>query len=358
MPEPAYSGRLEVVLRFVQWFEDNGCHEFMCTIRLVKMALTNFGCYFEGIVKTEKGMHSLCNELHKLFKRSRTRIVLLSTLIGASYGGYVAAQGTVYQQPAPEEKSTTSAPCYLGTPGQTPGVGSYNSQMPTGAVPGLQTQEQYGGYSQQGGQSSADQEGMGQASNPTQYGGYSQQGGQSSTDQEGMGQTSNPTMMSTSQIIAILKQAPDMIATLKDIAGQQFGVDPSAISDDGIYNCIQQDSNFRSQAVQELINQGYVANPPQPLSRGETRRPPLPARRVPRVQTAPDGTAQRGAQADARSFSARKPSVPARSLLSGGSANRDAEAVRQRRLSLRYGERKFAADGLACRPRLRTWSGR
>ncbi len=99
-----------------------------------------------------------------------------------------------------------------------------------------------------------------------------------------MGQTSNPTMMSTSQIIAILKQAPDMIATLKDIAGQQFGVDPSAISDDGIYNCIQQDSNFRSQAVQELINQGYVANPPQPLSRGETRQP-LPARRVPRVQT-------------------------------------------------------------------------
>jgi protein involved in polysaccharide export with SLBB domain len=81
--------------------------------------------------------------------------------------------------------------------------------------------------------------------------------------------------MSAAQIISILRQAPDTLSAAKDVAGRQYGVDPSIISDAGVYNCIQQDPQFRSQVVTKLIEQGYAANP-QPPARGVTSRGPRP----------------------------------------------------------------------------------
>src|SRR5580704_14220188 len=72
---------------------------------------------------------------------------------------------------------------------------------------------------------------------------------------------SQPTM-SAEQIIAILQQQPDLLASFKDEAAQELGVDPGTISDDAVYNRIQQDANARVQATKELNRLGYSTNPP------------------------------------------------------------------------------------------------
>ncbi len=72
--------------------------------------------------------------------------------------------------------------------------------------------------------------------------------------------TSNQPVMPADQIISILQQNPDVLANFKDIAGQRYGVDPTTISDNGIYNCIWQDPALRSQASAALITQGYATN--------------------------------------------------------------------------------------------------
>ena len=103
--------------------------------------------------------------------------------------------------------------------------------------------------------------------------------------------------MSVQQIITILEQDFDSLALIRDLAGQQYGVDPSTILDNGIYNCIQQDADFRSQVAQELIAQGYASTPqpsmgrttaPQraPLANGATRQPNAPVR-IPPLQARP-----------------------------------------------------------------------
>lgn len=74
-------------------------------------------------------------------------------------------------------------------------------------------------------------------------------------------------MVSANQIISILMQDPDILMASKDLAGQQYGVDPSIIPDSGVYNCIQEDPNFRFQVARQLVDQGYIANPQQPPGR-------------------------------------------------------------------------------------------
>ncbi len=73
----------------------------------------------------------------------------------------------------------------------------------------------------------------------------------------------NMPMVSPQQVIAILEQDPDTMGTAKYLAGQQYGVDPSTISNTGVYNCIQQDPNFRSLIAGQLIEQGYTVFPGQ-----------------------------------------------------------------------------------------------
>ncbi len=67
--------------------------------------------------------------------------------------------------------------------------------------------------------------------------------------------------MSADEIIAILQQSPDLLTGVKTVLAQGFGVDPSTISDDGAYNCIRQDANFRGEVTAELKDLGYVTNP-------------------------------------------------------------------------------------------------
>jgi protein involved in polysaccharide export with SLBB domain len=77
---------------------------------------------------------------------------------------------------------------------------------------------------------------------------------------------SQPTM-SAEQIVAILQQQPDLLASFKEAAAQQLGVDPNTISDDALYSRIQQDANARVQATKELNRLGYSTNQPATSTR-------------------------------------------------------------------------------------------
>ena len=94
-----------------------------------------------------------------------------------------------------------------------------------------------------------------QVGNQTPY----QQAGQS-TDQQ-TGQMSDQQTMSAEQIIGILEQEPDLLASIKSLVAQKSGTDPGTISDQAIYDRIHQDASLRDLATQELIKRGYNPNP-------------------------------------------------------------------------------------------------
>ena len=76
-------------------------------------------------------------------------------------------------------------------------------------------------------------------------------------------QPSGQASMSAREIVQILEQTPDLLSSIRNLAGQQYGVDPSMIADSGVYNCIQQDPAFREQVSTELIGQGYALDTQQ-----------------------------------------------------------------------------------------------
>jgi protein involved in polysaccharide export with SLBB domain len=102
-----------------------------------------------------------------------------------------------------------------------------------------------------------------------------QQAGQSTDQQSGQmldqqttqmpyqqaGQMPDQETMSAEQIIGILQQEPDLLASIKSLAAQQSGMDPSTISDQAIYDRIRQDASLRGLATKELIKSGYSPNP-------------------------------------------------------------------------------------------------
>ncbi len=67
--------------------------------------------------------------------------------------------------------------------------------------------------------------------------------------------------MTADEIISILQQGPELLVGVKADLARGFGVDPSTISDDGTYQCIRQDPNFRIAVADELRDQGYAPNP-------------------------------------------------------------------------------------------------
>ncbi|MGA9061628.1 MAG: hypothetical protein WB341_08175, partial [Terracidiphilus sp.] len=87
-------------------------------------------------------------------KWSPVRIAVFAAFICVLYGRYAAGQeaspGAPYQQSLSGNPLSAQPACYLGGAGQSAGASGYNSQMPTGAVSGVQTQGPYGTYSQQG----------------------------------------------------------------------------------------------------------------------------------------------------------------------------------------------------------------
>jgi protein involved in polysaccharide export with SLBB domain len=96
-----------------------------------------------------------------------------------------------------------------------------------------------------------------------------QNGNTSATDQSGNAdeteQTGNTSgtaslSMTADQIIGILQQEPVLLESVKNIAAQQLGVDPSAISDAALYDRIRQNPDLRTQATQYLNQLGYSTN--------------------------------------------------------------------------------------------------
>ena len=196
-------------------------------------------------------------------------IAFLFALCAGTAVGQTTSGDVEQQQPLSANLPAAQGACYFGGADQTPGAGGYNSQMP----PGANSEDSSGAYSQQGDRT--------QQSYPYQPGDYAQQGQsqQYPTDQQEMGQGPGQSSMSAEQIIAILEQAPDALETFKALAGQQSGVDPSAISDDGIYNCIRQNPTFRNQVATGLINEGYLANPQPAIESGAAAEGTNPANR-------------------------------------------------------------------------------
>jgi protein involved in polysaccharide export with SLBB domain len=102
-----------------------------------------------------------------------------------------------------------------------------------------------------------------QVRNQTPY----QQSGQSTDQQTGQmpnqqtGQMPNQQTMSAEQIIGILEQEPDLLASIKSMVAQQSETDPGTISDQSIYDRIRQDASLRDLVTQDLIKRGYSPNP-------------------------------------------------------------------------------------------------
>jgi len=76
-----------------------------------------------------------------------------------------------------------------------------------------------------------------------------------------MEETPGQQEMSAEQIISILEHEPVILDSIKSqIAKQSVTTDPSAISDESIYERIRQDASLREFATEELVKSGYSAN--------------------------------------------------------------------------------------------------
>ena len=109
------------------------------------------------------------------------------------------------------------------------------------------------------------------------------------TDQQ-TSQSADQQMMSAEQIIDILQQEPEILATLKMQAAQQLGVDPGTISDEAIYDRIRQDATLRDLATKELVKRGYGINPAAP---NQNPANALPTKRAVPQPPKPPGTEAR-----------------------------------------------------------------
>jgi protein involved in polysaccharide export with SLBB domain len=87
------------------------------------------------------------------------------------------------------------------------------------------------------------------------------------TDQQN-GQSADGQTMSADQIVDILRQEPDILASVKIQAAQESGTDPSTISDEADFERIRQDASLRNLASKELTERGFDINP-----EAKTRQP-------------------------------------------------------------------------------------
>lgn len=111
-----------------------------------------------------------------------------------------------------------------------------------------------------------------QDSNQEPYPQAGQQAGQS-TDQESV---------SANQIIDLLRQEPEILATVKMQAAQQSGADPSSIDDETVFERLRLDPDLRDLATKDLTARGFIPG---------TEAPNLPARNPASVSSA-RGSAQ------------------------------------------------------------------
>jgi protein involved in polysaccharide export with SLBB domain len=104
------------------------------------------------------------------------------------------------------------------------------------------------------------------------------------------GQSTDQQTMSAEQIIDLLRQKPDILASVKIQAAQQSGVDPSTISDETIYDRIRQDASLRDFATKELTKRGYGINLAAP---NQNPANALPSKRAAPQPPKPSGTQAR-----------------------------------------------------------------
>lgn len=173
------------------------------------------------------------------------------------------------QQPGSAGQSTTAQACYLGGTGPVPTAGSGISPMQGMTASSAQFQGSPNDYGQQ------PMNGYGQQSTND----YGQQPTEYSTGQPDAGQASSQSAMSAGEIVTILQQEPDLVNSLRNALAQGFGIDPTTITDDGVYNCIRRDPNFRDEATAQLEIQGFIPSTPN--------RQQAPSRRIPTTRPRP-----------------------------------------------------------------------
>jgi protein involved in polysaccharide export with SLBB domain len=105
-----------------------------------------------------------------------------------------------------------------------------------------------------------------------------QQAGQF-TDQQA-GQLTDQLTLSADQIVDILRQEPEILASIKIQVAQRLGMDPSAISDDAIYDRIPMDTNLRDLATHELARRGYNTGPDPQYQEPQNPTENVPAKRA------------------------------------------------------------------------------
>ena len=215
------------------------------------------------------------DQLHAQRNRITARLILLGVAFFTACSAIATAQVDPQNsgaQMGAQDLSASSQPCYLGGSGPLPKTEtsalSTNWQAFTAA------------QRQMTGNASAQEMGA------TQAGQSADQSVDQSSDQSAAGSTTEGQVMSAEEIIAILEQAPEALGTIKTVMGQVIGVDPSTISQDGVYNCIRRDPDFRGQASVALSDQGYIANT------GRTGRSSSPGMR-PSLTRQNSGTEQR-----------------------------------------------------------------
>ncbi len=79
-----------------------------------------------------------------------------------------------------------------------------------------------------------------------------EQGSETSSEQE-----ADTPVMSAEQIISILRQQPDALASIKEQVAQQTGIDPKNITDASLYTRIRQSESVRILATKELTARGF-----------------------------------------------------------------------------------------------------
>jgi len=96
------------------------------------------------------------------------------------------------------------------------------------------------------------------------------------------------------QIIDILRQEPDILASIKIQVAQQTGADPSTISDETIFDRVRHDAVVRDLATKELIARGFTIDPGEQVQRLEkptnlpaSQRGNLPGSRTPAIPARP-----------------------------------------------------------------------
>lgn len=209
------------------------------------------------------------NKVKDGFSSRRIRGAVLILLSFAAWG--LAANAQDLNSAARLQQKTADAEpeppaCYLEAPGQIPGSRNNTVQISGGLASGAALQQLGSPYFQSGSSLQAD------TNSPKDL------------------QPGNQGGASAEQIIAVLEQSPGTLVALKNLIAQKFGVDPLTISNNGIYNCIRANPDFRSGAAKMLNQKGYSLISQQGTEEAPESNPLSPGRENQTSESEADGS--------------------------------------------------------------------